>query len=1429
MPRLPSPWRTRALPALVLLGGLCTAAVVGLWQQRAIEDQALADFRHSAGLVGSELARRFAEPVHVLHGINGLYDASARVERDEFRAYIESRGIASNFPGVRGFGFITRVERSQLAAFTEAERADGAPRFAVREMGDGGHSDLYVIRFVEPANRNVGAQGLDIGSEKTRREGAESAVLSGLPTLSAAITLVQDSRRSPAFLLYLPVFRNGTDPVTLSQRRAALIGLAYAPIVASELLQGLPFVEDGRLQVALFDEVSEAPAQAAVFDSAAQEAREAGHAPLARPPSRHDLSLRVALPGRQMTLRVRSTPQFDAAHASATPWFVFAVGALAALLLAALVRQQATGRRRAEALAADMAGELDRLAQGVRRTSNAVSVADLDPRITRASEGVTRVSGYTLEQAQARLEAALRDSDALLTALNVHAIISMTDRTGRITDANDAFCRISGYTRGELLGQSHRIVNSRSHPPGFWSEMWRGIAKGKPWRGEVCNRAKDGSLYWVDTFVAPYVGGDGRIEKYISIRIDITASKKAEAEVQRSGQLLRGAIDAIDEAFVLYDPDDRLVFCNDRYRQVYAGEAHLMVPGVRFEDLVRHGAAQGHFADAVGRVDEWVAERLAAHRAGTSNMVQRHANGRVLRIIERVMPDGHLVGFRIDITEMVQATEAAQAASTAKSQFLANMSHEIRTPMNAILGMLTLLRKTGLDARQADYAVKTEGAARSLLGLLNEILDFSKVEAGKTALDPQPFRIDQLLRDLSVILSAGLDKKPVEVLFDIDPRLPRELVGDAMRLQQVLVNLGSNAIKFTAQGEVVLSLAVLQQDAGSVTLDIAVRDTGIGIAPENLDRIFSSFTQAEASTTRRFGGTGLGLAISQRLVALMGGQLGVESTLGQGSRFRFCISLPLAAHRTADRVAATVALRVLVIDDNAAAREVLERMGRSLGWEVEAVDSGEAALARLQAQAGAADAYQAILVDWQMPGLDGWQTCERIRSLRLPGTAPVVMMVTSHGREMFTQRKVAQQALLDGFLVKPVTASMLFDAVVDARAGRRQAHPSRQGAAASGPRLSGLRVLLAEDNLNNQQVARELLEDEGAIVQIAGDGQEAVAAVAAATTPFDVVLMDLQMPRMDGFQATESIRQGLKHATLPIVAMTANAMASDREACLASGMNDHVGKPFDLGHLVRVLRRHAGRQETPSGADLAAARLGPGVPPEAPLEALPEAVQHAAAAAGVDLPAALRRLGGKHAVYRRMLGSFIRDLAGMPAQLQEQLDQGDWPAASRQLHTLKGLAATLGATALAAVASQGEQRLADAALPAEASDAVGRACAAIAAAEPGLASLTQALQALQAASPEPAPGASAPDTTALRAALQALAGQLREADMAATEAVVALQRQFGAAGLAQLQALDDAVGALDFERALALCQGLIAELESRRAYDAGVAAPRALA
>jgi signal transduction histidine kinase/CheY-like chemotaxis protein len=624
-----------------------------------------------------------------------------------------------------------------------------------------------------------------------------------------------------------------------------------------------------------------------------------------------------------------------------------------------------------------------------------------------------------------------------------------------------------------------------------------------------------------------------------------------------------------------------------------------------------------------------------------------------------------------------QSKNLAEEASLAKSDFLANMSHEIRTPMNAVLGLLNLLQSTELTGRQRDYATKAHGAARSLLSLLNDILDFSKAEAGKMTLESEPFRIDKLMRDLGTILSANVGTKDIEVLFDVDVGLPAAVRGDFQRILQVLINLGGNAVKFTSTGQVVVSLKKVALTQGSVTINFAVQDTGIGIAPEHQAYIFTGFSQAEGSTSRRFGGSGLGLSISKRFVQLMGGDIELTSAPGVGSTFSFSIEMPIVemGHEILaepDRSMVTPK-RVLVVDDNPIAGELTLRMVRSWGWPAELATSGKQALEMITAQGGSKEAgfpYPVICMDWTMPEMDGWEATRHIRQLAQIGVMPqpLVMMITAHGRQTLAARTEAEQGMINGFLVKPITASMLYDSLADAVSGNSSVRKIANGRSST-RQLSGMRILVVEDNLINQQVADELLTSEGAIVSLAANGQLGVEAVAAAAPQFDVVLMDVQMPVLDGYGATRMIRSELGFTQLPIVAMTANAMASDREACIASGMNEHIGKPFDMAKLVSLLIRITGF--TPV-TDL----------PFSNVEASTSIQYSLPKVDGLDLAGALARLSGSRDLYVRASKQFIETLDGSVGDLYDQIYAGKRDEYLRTIHTLKGNSATLGANDL---------------------------------------------------------------------------------------------------------------------------------------------------
>jgi signal transduction histidine kinase/CheY-like chemotaxis protein len=764
--------------------------------------------------------------------------------------------------------------------------------------------------------------------------------------------------------------------------------------------------------------------------------------------------------------------------------------------------------------------------------------------------------------------------------------------------------------------------------------------------------------------------------------------------------------------------------------------------------------------------------------------------------------------------ELQQERHKADAANQAKSQFLANMSHELRTPFNGILGMLRILQSTGLTAQQQDCAAMMGRATNSLLALINDILDFSKVEAGKMQVSNQPFYLDRLLRDVSDILSAATNSENVDVLFDVDPGLEPALWGDSMKLQQVLINLGSNAIKFTSKGSVVIAArrrtaADGRPDTGMV-VEFLVSDTGIGIAREHQLHIFSGFSQAEATTTRKYGGSGLGLAISKRLVELMGGRLALQSEAGQGSTFSFAIDLPMVTDALQESLPPPAMelqaiRRVLVVDDSEVSRGIVARLTRSWNWHTDVAESGQQALVLFQdAIAAGQQPWQVIVVDWHMPGMDGWEFVRRLRQLALPegSTAPSLVMISGTSRDRLAQHPAKDQALINALLVRPFTSAQLREVALRPLGTQTFL---RQGARTQAPhgRLAGMRILVVEDNLLNQKVAEELLKLEGAHITIAANGQLAVDAALSDSASFDVVLMDLQMPVMDGYEATRIIRQTHNQQQLPIIAMTANAMASDRAACLAAGMNEHIGKPFDMGKLVSLLIRtvaaHAHQEQ----------RHEP--EPEAP--AAPAATMAPASAApvvpGLELHTALQRLAGECGLYVRAAREFEASLSSLLPELRLLHRSAEQTALQRKLHTLKGNAATLGASALAQQAAALEQRLkAD---PAIDLGAALEAMAPVLATTRG--SLRQAIALLgEAVAPvAQAPAATAADRLAGLALLQELCALLHANDMDAL-----LRFGQGRGLLASCfgpwcEQLDVALQDLQLEQALVLCRAKLAE------------------
>ena len=923
-------------------------------------------------------------------------------------------------------------------------------------------------------------------------------------------------------------------------------------------------------------------------------------------------------------------------------------------------------------------------------TISVITICLLAYRIFVRAQNILAPQGKTQHAVELELLAAEIRQRAVLEHI-VDGIITI-DEVGTVQSFNRAAEAIFGYAADEVVGQNIKMLMPEPYTTEHdgYLQHYRdtgdahviGIGR------EVEGRRKDGSTFPLELAVSE-MGIDGQ-RLFSGIVRDITERKEQERALLDAETRQRVVLENIVDGIITIDEVGTVQDFN-RAAEVIFGYAADEVVGQNIKTLMpepyttEHDGYLQHYRDTGD-----------AHVIGIGREVEgKRKDGSTFPLdlaVSEMKVDGQRLfsGIVRDITErrlaeqsLVEARNSAESSTRSKSEFLANMSHEIRTPMNAVINLAYLANNKKLPAKTQDYLFKIEESGRSLLGIINDILDFSKIEAGKLEIETASFDLHHLLNQLATVVGYRALEKNVEVLFSTDRDVPEHIMGDSLRLGQVLTNLVGNAIKFTEKGEVVLAVTVAKHEGDQYTLKFEVRDTGIGMTEEQVSRLFKSFSQADGSTSRKYGGTGLGLSISKQLIELMGGQITVESTLGVGSTFSFSICVAHSVereYRSRTAYPDVSNIRVLVVDDNESARLIACDTLTGFGFKVNAVSSGEMAVKELSAvNVTSENAYQVVLLDWRMPGMDGLQTLKSIQQSDAITEQPKIILCTAYGIESVRDMGAGLNA--DVYLPKPFSNSSLLDAI-----GRCTGHSGlekkEQGLDVEDSVLADIRkikdanILLVDDNEINQMIGVDLLQNQNIKVRAVGSAVEAYKALEEEN--FDLILMDIQMPGIDGLEATRQLRKDSRFSKLPILAMTAHAMESDHERSLAAGMNDHLSKPIDPNKLYRALikwitgNNHVKLINT-NGADKG-------------IKMLPDYLP------GIDQDRGLSQLGGNAQLYHRLLVKFYEQYAAVDKQLEELIEKGEQEEAIRLVHSVKGVAGSLGAMKLFEIANQLERK-----------------------------------------------------------------------------------------------------------------------------------------
>lgn len=1240
--------KTAALLRWSPLIGLLVGLLLASWLAISVHRQNQSDLDESFDLLTQraslQLQRRMQLYEYGLRGSRGALIAGGDewIGRERFLAYSASRDYAREFPGARGFGFIRRVPASDEEAFLQHARADGWPDFAIRQLAP--HAgERFVIQYIEPVANNRVAVGLDVASESNRRNAAIQALRTGSAVITDPITLVQvDGKKNQGFLILLPAYRVGARLATEAEREAAGYGWVYAPLSIEEVLRDFDFYED-RIAISI-SAVDGAGAVQPFYQSGGMAEADT----VLRRKTQH-----IEIFGKEWQLTVQEQPALATSSNLNSPWLAFGI-----VLALSLVGTIATYM--------------------LQRANSRIERAEADSRLNETN----------------------RRYRQLIDGVRDYAIIQI-DTEGRVTGWNSGAERIKGYSADEILGRHMSVFYPQGEitPDALDQRLAAaresGFAHDEGWRVR-----KDGTRFWASVTITPIHDDEGQITGYSKITRDLTEKRAQEIELKRLVGVQKAILDNAGVAIITTDMKGFITLFNpsaERLLGYRSDEVNGKLTPAAFHDRdeiaekaralseelgvsVKPGLATLGAKALRGEVDtnEWT----YVTKSGQRKPVLLSVTG----IFDEAGTPLGTVGLAADLTEqkryqaeLVSARVAAERANMAKSSFLANMSHEIRTPMNAILGMTQLVLQGPLDPQQRSLLEKAFAASKALLNILNDVLDYSKVEAGHMQLEVRELSLESLLANAASLFTHQAEQKGLEFILDIPPDLPTQVLGDPLRLTQVLSNLLSNALKFTSEGSVTLSARSERTSAQMCRVRFSIADSGIGMNRSQIAQLFKPFTQADASVTRKYGGTGLGLSICKRLVELMGGVIDVRSTPGQGSEFFFDIdmALPVTDLSPPQKPSRLPFQRALIVDDQIAAAHVLQVMLHS--WKVDSscCDSAAAAVEELKQAMASGRPFDLVVTDWQMPEMDGLGLVDRIQQLVARGSLPhmpTIVMVSMYAQEDLMEQLRGRP--IAALLSKPVLPSALLNALtgtVYEEAGPQLASPGVAATynnyiSAAAP-LRGKRILLAEDNEVNQQVATAFLQSAGLEVSVACNGLQAVEM--AQSAQFATILMDMHMPEMDGLEATRQIRSIPACATTPIIAMTAAVMQEDKKACFDAGMDDFVGKPIEPEELIGALRKWTGTAASPTPVT-SVARVVPPSDSDEELERL-RLVE------GVDIASAITRMGGDRDLYLRLIQGFASRADSLVEQLKT-LPLTDLPALA---HKVKGECANLGLTLMA--------------------------------------------------------------------------------------------------------------------------------------------------